>query len=270
MAGTKSLDRPTKRLTPETKKIHITADRLISDSARTITLNLLEMSRLVREKHGSIADSLKIFFSEGIPNPQGRLPRPNHWRSWSPPETWKLNSDNRLAVARKAVYITAQRMLTLTGPGRLGNQRRQYHHRRNHHLLPGRWSVYRRGRIQQSCSKPSSSRKNPDWSNPVNTMLPWEKVDGYTCPFVSWSRSTGAAKWWIGSAWAWKAVRSSACWAPTAREKTTTFYMTVGLIKPDGGQVFLDDMDITDYPMHIRAQNRGRAICPRKLPFSGN
>ena len=41
---------------------------------------------------------------------------------------------------------------------------------------------------------------------------------------------------------------------PNGAGKTTTFYMTVGLVRPDNGQVFLDDMDITHYPMHIRAR----------------
>lgn len=41
---------------------------------------------------------------------------------------------------------------------------------------------------------------------------------------------------------------------PNGAGKTTTFYMTVGLVKPDGGNVFLDDLDITDFPMHIRAR----------------
>ncbi len=41
---------------------------------------------------------------------------------------------------------------------------------------------------------------------------------------------------------------------PNGAGKTTTFYMTVGLIRPDGGQVFLDDVDITDYPMYLRAR----------------
>jgi lipopolysaccharide export system ATP-binding protein len=41
---------------------------------------------------------------------------------------------------------------------------------------------------------------------------------------------------------------------PNGAGKTTTFYMTVGLVKPDSGQVFLDDLNITDCPMHIRAQ----------------
>ena len=41
---------------------------------------------------------------------------------------------------------------------------------------------------------------------------------------------------------------------PNGAGKTTTFYMTVGLIRPDGGQVFLDDADITDYPMYLRAR----------------
>ena len=41
---------------------------------------------------------------------------------------------------------------------------------------------------------------------------------------------------------------------PNGAGKTTTFYMTVGLIKPDGGNVLLDGEDITDYPMHIRSR----------------
>ena len=41
---------------------------------------------------------------------------------------------------------------------------------------------------------------------------------------------------------------------PNGAGKTTSFYMTVGLIKPDSGQIFLDEQDITDYPMHVRAR----------------
>ena len=42
---------------------------------------------------------------------------------------------------------------------------------------------------------------------------------------------------------------------PNGAGKTTTFYMTVGLVKPDAGKVFLDDVDITKMPMYKRAQN---------------
>lgn len=41
---------------------------------------------------------------------------------------------------------------------------------------------------------------------------------------------------------------------PNGAGKTTTFYMTVGLIKPFSGKVFLDDEDITQFPMYKRAQ----------------
>jgi lipopolysaccharide export system ATP-binding protein len=50
---------------------------------------------------------------------------------------------------------------------------------------------------------------------------------------------------------------------PNGAGKTTTFYMTVGLIRPDGGQVFLDDADITDYPMYLRAR-RGVGYLPQE------
>lgn len=41
---------------------------------------------------------------------------------------------------------------------------------------------------------------------------------------------------------------------PNGAGKTTTFYMTVGLVRPDGGQVFFDGRDITRLPMHKRAR----------------
>ncbi|MDE5790217.1 MAG: LPS export ABC transporter ATP-binding protein [Muribaculaceae bacterium] len=41
---------------------------------------------------------------------------------------------------------------------------------------------------------------------------------------------------------------------PNGAGKTTTFYMTVGLIKPNEGKVYLDDHDITGYPVYKRAQ----------------
>lgn len=42
---------------------------------------------------------------------------------------------------------------------------------------------------------------------------------------------------------------------PNGAGKTTTFYMIVGLIKPDEGDVFLGDEQITSLPMYKRAQN---------------
>lgn len=41
---------------------------------------------------------------------------------------------------------------------------------------------------------------------------------------------------------------------PNGAGKTTTFYMTVGLIKPNEGKIFLDDRDITHEPMYKRAK----------------
>jgi lipopolysaccharide export system ATP-binding protein len=42
---------------------------------------------------------------------------------------------------------------------------------------------------------------------------------------------------------------------PNGAGKTTSFYMIVGLIKPNKGKIFLNDTEITKYPMYKRAQN---------------
>ncbi|MFT4576252.1 MAG: lipopolysaccharide export system ATP-binding protein [Polaribacter sp.] len=42
---------------------------------------------------------------------------------------------------------------------------------------------------------------------------------------------------------------------PNGAGKTTSFYMIVGMIKPNGGHIYLDDKEITQDPMYKRAQN---------------
>jgi len=62
---------------------------------------------------------------------------------------------------------------------------------------------------------------------------------------------------------------------PNGAGKTTSFYMVVGLIKSDGGQIELNGQDITQLPMHLRAQ-RGIGYLPqeasifRKLSVADN
>ena len=41
---------------------------------------------------------------------------------------------------------------------------------------------------------------------------------------------------------------------PNGARKTTSFYMTTGLVVPNAGKVFLDDEDITNYPVYKRAR----------------
>jgi len=42
---------------------------------------------------------------------------------------------------------------------------------------------------------------------------------------------------------------------PNGAGKTTTFYMVVGLVRPNSGQIFLDDQDVTAWPMNERAKS---------------
>jgi len=50
---------------------------------------------------------------------------------------------------------------------------------------------------------------------------------------------------------------------PNGAGKTTTFYMTIGMIRPDKGQVFFDDIDITSDPMYQRAR-KGVGYLPQE------
>ncbi|OQY02250.1 MAG: LPS export ABC transporter ATP-binding protein [Desulfobacteraceae bacterium 4572_130] len=50
---------------------------------------------------------------------------------------------------------------------------------------------------------------------------------------------------------------------PNGAGKTTTFYMTIGMIKPDKGKVFLDQNEITDYPIYLRAR-KGLGYLPQE------
>jgi lipopolysaccharide export system ATP-binding protein len=50
---------------------------------------------------------------------------------------------------------------------------------------------------------------------------------------------------------------------PNGAGKTTTFYMVVGLTPPDAGLVLLNDMDITDLPMYLRAR-QGISYLPQE------
>jgi lipopolysaccharide export system ATP-binding protein len=50
---------------------------------------------------------------------------------------------------------------------------------------------------------------------------------------------------------------------PNGAGKTTTFYMVVGLCRPDSGKVFLDNENITDFAMHLRAR-KGISYLPQE------
>ena len=50
---------------------------------------------------------------------------------------------------------------------------------------------------------------------------------------------------------------------PNGAGKTTTFYMTIGMIKPDDGKVYIDNDDITDSPMYLRAR-KGVGYLPQE------
>jgi lipopolysaccharide export system ATP-binding protein len=56
---------------------------------------------------------------------------------------------------------------------------------------------------------------------------------------------------------------------PNGAGKTTSFYMIVGLVRPDEGRVFLDDVEITKLPMYKRAQ-MGIGYLPQEVSVFRN
>lgn len=50
---------------------------------------------------------------------------------------------------------------------------------------------------------------------------------------------------------------------PNGAGKTTSFYMTIGMVRPDEGQVFLDQTEVTDFPMYVRAR-KGIGYLPQE------
>jgi lipopolysaccharide export system ATP-binding protein len=51
---------------------------------------------------------------------------------------------------------------------------------------------------------------------------------------------------------------------PNGAGKTTSFYTIVGLIPPDTGRVLIDEKDITDVPMYLRAREYGISYLPQE------
>lgn len=51
---------------------------------------------------------------------------------------------------------------------------------------------------------------------------------------------------------------------PNGAGKTTSFYMIVGLVRPDAGSVLVDDIDLTRLPMYLRARKYGISYLPQE------
>jgi lipopolysaccharide export system ATP-binding protein len=51
---------------------------------------------------------------------------------------------------------------------------------------------------------------------------------------------------------------------PNGAGKTTCFYMIVGLTPPDSGRILVDNTEITDVPMYLRARNFGISYLPQE------
>jgi lipopolysaccharide export system protein LptA len=107
-------DRNLKKNVPATERIQITADKLVSNSSEKYA-EFIGNVRVNQGKTRITADSLKIYFS-GESQSEGTSPAQSLEKLIATGNV-EIKFDNRVAVTQKAVYITAQRLMILTGPG---------------------------------------------------------------------------------------------------------------------------------------------------------
>ncbi|MBR9981970.1 MAG: hypothetical protein KFF50_13160 [Desulfatitalea sp.] len=93
--------------------IHITADRLISDS-NARTAEFIGNVRAVQDQTIITADRLKLTYREGGGGPEGV--GTNSLDTIEASGRVRITFDNRVAVSEKAVYTTDDKKLVLTGP----------------------------------------------------------------------------------------------------------------------------------------------------------
>ncbi len=99
---------------PETAKIQITAQRLVSNLSDKEAEFIGDVTAWQGDTRIT-ADSLKVFF--GKVSDDENTPPTQSLEKLVATGNVEIKFDNRVAVAQQAVYITAQRLMVLTGPG---------------------------------------------------------------------------------------------------------------------------------------------------------
>lgn len=106
--------RPEKAPAAENEQIHISADRLISDTRA----RLAEFTgNVTASQNGSViqADSLKIFYRQGV-DPGDRRTGESSIEKIVATGNVKITFDDKVAFTRQATYSTDTRVLVLSGP----------------------------------------------------------------------------------------------------------------------------------------------------------
>ncbi len=98
----------------KTEKIHITADKLISDHEAKYA-EFIGNVRATQRDTVITADKLKIFFKRGMDNKKNPLAGDESIKKIVANGNVQIKFDNRVAVTQQAVYITETRVLVLSG-----------------------------------------------------------------------------------------------------------------------------------------------------------
>ena len=204
----------------------------------------------------------------GHPEPRPRTAaRSRRWRRAS---RWRCSRATRTAHGRAGTYTPRTETMVLVGEqgDAEGRRRRQ---------VQGRSLTFHVGRRARSSSTASEQVRTQTDHPTSRKEPPPRRLSAAAATAGAVLRARGAHQ--VLRPARGRAARrprhphrrgGRACSGPNGAGKTTTFYMVVGLARPDSGQVFLGDDDITA-PAHVPARAaRASATCPRRPASSAS
>lgn len=114
-AADQSLDKASNQASPPSEPIHITADRLVTNSQQKFA----EFTGNVKAVQGETiitSDRLKVFYKQLAEKSENPLAGQESIEKIVASGNVRIHFENKLAVSQEAVYIADKRVLILTGP----------------------------------------------------------------------------------------------------------------------------------------------------------